>query len=390
VEVEIRVPVGPQHPAFKEPINFLLSVVGERIIDVKPRLGYNHRGIEKAAETRNYYQNLELVERICGICPVCHSLAFCQGVERLYEIEAPHRAQYIRTIMAELERLHSHSLWIGFLMQILGFETAFMHIWRDRELILNLYESITGNRVHHSLNTLGGVRRDLTTNILSKIAKTMKIFKTRVEHYKSVFCREPSVIKRTRGIGILPVKDSLQRFAVGPVLRSCGVKKDIRRDFPYAAYEDLTFNVITKQGCDVEARLHVRINEMTESLEIIKQCLLQLPSGAIKMKIPRRPIIGETLSRVEASRGELFYFILSDGKQQPYRLKVRTPTLANFSSLQKMLENAHLADVPVIISSIDPCISCCERVQIVDRQTGMRKIWNAEDFRRYALNWYQN
>lgn len=389
MEFKIQIPMGPQHPAFKEPINFLLSVVGERVVQVQTRLGYNHRGIEKAAEARSYLQTLELVERICGICPVCHSLAFSQGIEQLFEIEAPPRARYIRTIMAELERLHSHSLWMGFFMHVLGFEAAFMHIWRDREIVLNLYEKITGNRVHHSLNTFGGVRRDFNPSIVSAIAQGMKALETRVEHYKAVFRREPSIIKRTRGVGIIPTEDALHRFAVGPVLRACGVKKDVRKDFPYAAYNDVTFNVITHQGCDVEARLHVRIDEMFESIDIIEQCLDQLPTGILKVKAPRRPSKGEIHSRVEAARGELFHFILSNGREYPYRFKVRTPTFANFSSLQIMLSNAHLADVSVIISSIDPCIACCERVQIVDVEECQTQVWSAGDLRRYALQWYQ-
>ena len=390
MEVEIQIPVGPQHPAFKEPINFLLSVVGERIVQVQPRIGYNHRGIEKAAESKNYLQTLELVERICGICPVCHSLAFSQGIERLFEIEAPPRAQYIRTVMAELERLHSHSLWMGFLMHVLGFEAAFMHLWRDREIVLNLYEHISGNRVHHSLNTLGGVRRDFTPSIINAISQSLQALETRVEHYENVFRREPTVIKRTREVGILPKEDALRQFAVGPVARASGVQKDMRKDFPYAAYDDLTFDVITKQGCDVEARLHVRLDEMFESIHIIEQCLDQLPSGALTVKAPRRPSKGEAHSRVEASRGELFHFILSNGQMNPFRFKVRTPTFANFSSLQKMLANAHLADVPVIISSIDPCISCCERLQIVDIEDGHMTMWSGNALRRYALQWYQS
>jgi NADH-quinone oxidoreductase subunit D len=390
MEVEIQIPVGPQHPAFKEPINFLLSVVGERIVQVQPRIGYNHRGIEKAAESRNYLQMLELVERICGICPVCHSLAFSQGAEWLFEIEAPPRARYIRTVMAELERLHSHGLWIGFLMYVLGFEAAFMHLWRDREIVLNLYDKINGNRVHHSLNTLGGVRRDFTPAIVKAITQGLQALETRVEHYQTVFQREPTVIKRTREVGILPKEDALHQFAVGPVLRASGIPKDMRKDFPYAAYADLTFDVITKPGCDVEARLQVRLDEMFESIHIIEQCLDQLPSGALKVKAPRRPNEGEAHSRVEASRGELFHFIRSNGQTNPFRFKVRTPTLANFSSLQTMLSNAHLADVPVIISSIDPCISCCERLQIVDIEDGHTTMWSGNALRRYAMQWYQS
>ena len=390
METEIRIPVGPQHPAFKEPINFLLSVVGKRVVQVQLRIGYNHRGIEKAAESRNYHQTLELVERICGICPVCHSLAFSQGIERLFKIEAPPRAQYIRTVMAELERLHSHSLWMGFLMHILGFEAAFMYLWRDREIVLNLYEKITGNRVHHSLNTLGGVRRDFTPSMINAITQGIKALKTRIEHYQTVFQREPTVIKRTRGVGILPKEDAIRRCAVGPVLRASGVQKDMRKDLPYAAYNDLTFKVITQQGCDVEARLYVRINEMFESIHIIEHCLDQLPSGALTVKAPQRPSKGEAHSRVEASRGELFHFILSNGQAYPFRFKVRTPTLANFSSLQTMLSNAHLADVPMIISSIDPCVACCDRVQIVDIEEGQTQVWSGSDLRKYALQWYQS
>jgi membrane-bound hydrogenase subunit alpha len=390
MEIELNIPFGPQHPAFKEPINFRLSVVGERIVAVEPRLGYNHRGIEKAAEARTYLQNLELVERICGICAFCHSLAFSQGVEQLFGVEAPPLARYIRTIMAELERIHSHYLWAGFLMYILGFETIFMHIWRDREIILRLYESISGGRVHHSLNTLGGVRRGLKTSTIKQILKSMTEVRKRTEHYKWLFSSEPSIVKRTRGIGVLPTDDALKLFAVGPVLRASELGRDIRKDSPYAAYEEVDFIVTTRKGCDVEARLQVRLDEVLESIGIIEQCIEKLPTGELKVKTPRRPVEVEVFNRVEAPRGELFHYIKSNGNDRPYRFKVKTPTLANFSTLPRMLSDAHMADVSVIISSIDPCIACCERLQFIDIEGDAVWVWNEEELRSYSLRWYGN
>ncbi len=390
MEIELNIPFGPQHPALKEPINFRLSVVGERIVAVEPRLGYAHRGIEKGAEARTYLQNLELVERICGICPFCHSLAYSQGAEKLFGVEAPPLARYIRTIMAELERIHSHYLWFGFLMYIIGFEAVFMHMWRDREIVLRLYENISGSRVHHSLNTIGGVRRGLKNTTIRQILDGLNELRKRTEHYRWLSSSEQSIVKRLHGIGILPMDDAQKLFSVGPTLRASGQSRDIRKDSPYAAYEEVDFKVITRKGCDIEARLQVRLDEVFESIGIIEQCIEKLPSGELKVKIPRKPIEGEVLSRVEAARGELFHYLLSDGSDYPYRFKVRTPTFANYSSLLKMLSDAHLADVSAIISSIDPCISCAERIQVIDKKSGVTGVLSEKELRSYSLKWYTN
>jgi NADH-quinone oxidoreductase subunit D len=388
MEIELTIPFGPQHPALKEPINFRLSVIGERIVAAEPRLGYNHRGIEKAVEARTYLQNRELVGRICGICPVCHSLAFSQGAEQLFGVEAPPYARYVRTIMAELERIHSHYLWFGFLMYILGFETVFMYTWRDREIVLGLYEKISGNRIHHSLFTLGGVRRGLKPATIKQISEGMNELRRRTERYKWLSGSEKSIRKRLHSIGTLPTDDALKLFAVGPTLRASGPHRDIRKDAPYAAYEEIDFNVITRSGCDVEARLQVRLDEVLESTGIILQCLEKPLVGDLKVKIPRKPINGEVFSRVEAPRGELFHYILSDGSDCPYRFKVRTPTLANFAALPTMLSDAHLADASAVISSIDPCISCADRLQIIDAESDVTQIWTEEELRSYSLKWY--
>lgn len=385
----IRVPFGPQHPALKEPEYFMFEVDGERVVGVKPRIGYVHRGIEKATEDRTFIQNLYLIERICGICSHAHTTCYTQAIEEILGVEIPPRARFIRTIIAELERIHSHTLWIGWAAHEIGFETLFMYFWRDREIVMDLLELISGNRVHYAMNTIGGVRRDITPEIMEKIRKGLDALEERMSYYKKIAMTERTILKRTTGIGILKPRDALRLCAVGPTLRASGVERDVRADDPYVAYDEIPFNVITYDGLDVLSRLLVRCDETVESISIIRYALDHLPNGKIRIKVPTRIPVGEAVSRVEAPRGELIHYAKTNGKTKPERYKVRSPTLANIPSLCKMLVGGYIADIPIVLAGIDPCFSCTDRMAFIKVNNGKQWIWSGEELRRYAIKWYQ-
>ncbi|MBE0512771.1 nickel-dependent hydrogenase large subunit [Candidatus Bathyarchaeota archaeon] len=361
------IPVGPVHPALKEPVHFKVTLQREEVVDVDLRIGYAHRGIEALAQTRNLIQTLYLVERICGICSHSHATCFVQAIEEIGGIQPSERVLYLRTLIAELERIHSHILWLGVMAHEIGFDTLFMFALRAREKVMDLFEEITGNRVHHSLNTIGGVRSDLTPHSKEKIVNYMKDIKKATHYMLNVF-QDKTVEKRLVSIGVLSQEDARRLCVVGPTARGSGVKIDTRKDDPYAAYEDFknSFSVVVRTKGDAYTRTEVRLLEILESVNIINSTLDQLPSGPIApvdsvLKLVRKIPEGEAVSRVEAPRGELLYFVKTDGKESLDRLKVRTPTLANIISLKTLLIGREVADIPVIVASIDPCISCTDR-----------------------------
>jgi membrane-bound hydrogenase subunit alpha len=365
------IPIGPYHPALKEGEYFKLEVEGERIIDADLKIGYNHRGVEWLAARRTFSQNVFLFERICGICSDAHSTCYCQTVEDLLGVEAPERARYLRTLMAELERLHSHFLWFGVAMHEMGFDTAFMHMWKDREIVMSLIEAIAGKRVNYGFNTIGGVRRDLPP----KLARTFqgKILEVRraADRIKEAVTRDRLIRARASGVGILPREDAMKMCVVGPTARASGIDIDVRRDDPYAAYEEIDWEVPLADGGDVLSRVIVRLQELYESISIVQQVSSRLSQiqGPLKAEV-EEPRVGEAFGRVEAPRGELFYYIRSNGTNVPERVKVRTPSFMNNAALRLMLRGASIADAPLIIASIDPCYSCTDRVEVIDLRTG--------------------
>jgi len=378
----IKVPFGPQHPALKEPENFLFEVDGEIVVDVKPRLGYNHRGIEKAFELRTYIQNIYLAERICGICSDAHTTCYTQAIEELLNVEPPPRARYIRVIIAELERIHSHALWVGIAAHEIGFDTLFMYVWRDRETVLDLFEMISGNRIHYAMNTIGGVRRDIHVAMASKIEKGLDFLEDRLKYYLNVVQTEQTILKRTVGVGILKPKDAVNLCAVGPTLRASGIKNDVRADDHYAAYDEIPFNVITHSGCDILSRILVRCEEMLESIKIIRYALDHMPKGIIRVQVPTKVPQGEVVSRVEAPRGELIHYAKSNGTTKPDRYKVRSPTLGNIPALCKMLLGGYVADIPIVLAGIDPCFACMDRMAFVDIKKNKKWVWTMQQLRR--------
>lgn len=386
------IPIGPQHPALKEPGHFEFSVEGEMVTNATVRLGYAHRGIEKGTESRTWTQNLYLLERICGICSHIHSTAYAIGVERLAEVEVPLRAQAIREIVAELERIHSHLLWLGVAAHDAGFDTLFMYTWRDRETVMDILEGISGNRVHYSANVLGGVKFDLTDESVVTILKGLKFLEERTHHYRQVVENDAFFLKRTRGVGLMTKDEALRLGVVGPTARASGVDRDIRIDSPYIAYNEFPVQLKTLPAGDLEARFLVRIDELFESYRVIREIIAKIPEGPLTVaRMPRKMKAGEVISRVEAPRGELFYFIRSTGGENPDRIKVRTPTLCNMGSVLVQTIGHNLADVPMILVGIDPCFSCNDRA-IRIQNTGSRdgdKLWSWSELRQYGIDFYR-
>ncbi|MHA1469749.1 MAG: hydrogenase large subunit [Candidatus Asgardarchaeia archaeon] len=359
------VPIGPYHPALKEAEYFKLEVEGERIIDADIKVGYTHRGIEKIAMSRTYWRDIFLFERVCGICSGVHTNTFCQTVEELVGIEIPERAKYLRTIMLELERLHSHLLWFGVGLHIIGFDTLFMHVWRDREIVQDILEMLTGNRVNYGYNKFGGVRRDLSPALARGINEKLDSLEKALKVLLQELTSDPLIFARVKEIGLLHKNTAKKYCVVGPTARASSIAIDVRKDDPYDAYDKIEWSISVYDSCDVLARVLVRYDEMVESVKIIRQALKDLPEGPISVEIEEFPE-GIAMSRCEAPRGELFYFIKSNGTNIPERVKVRTPSYMNIPSVKPMLIDETLADVPIILASVDPCFSCTDRVIVID------------------------
>lgn len=388
---KIVIPIGPQHPALEEPESFNLILDGERIIQAGVRLGYNHRGIEKACEERTYIQDMYLIERICGICSHSHSTCFIQAVEEIAGIEITERASYIRTLISELERMHSHLLWLGVAGHDIGFDTLFMYTWRDREIVMDILEMVTGNRVNYGMNTIGGVRRDISKEQVPEILKAIDTLEERTKYYIQVAYEETTMLERLKNVGQLSKEDALSLGTTGPTARASGVDRDVRRDDPYAAYSKIPFNVITDDHCDVYGRVIVRVKELMESYNMVRVLLANMPDGAIRVKAPVKIPAGEALSRYEAPRGEDVHYVKSNGTGYPERVKVRAPTLANLAAIQKMLEGQYLADAPITIAAIDPCFSCADRcISVVDINRGGKQLIDWAGLRNYSIEWYKN
>jgi len=387
---DFKIPIGPQHPALKEPESFLLTMHGEKIASMTVRLGYNHRGIEKACEAQTYIRDIYLIERVCGICSHSHATCFVQAVEEIAALEVPKRAIYIRTLIAELERIHSHLLWLGVAGHEIGFDTLLMYTWRDREVVMDILAMLTGNRVNYGMNTIGGVRRDITPEQIPQILKAIDTLEERTKYYIQVATEETTIIKRLSGVGVLSYDDAVRLGAVGPTARASGVERDIRRDDPYAAYGELTFNVITDKHCDVYGRAVVRVCELMESYKMIRQILADLPDGPIAVKAPRKIPAGQALSRYEAPRGEDVHYVKANGTDKPERVKVRAPTLANVQVVAHMLKDGYLADMPIVIAAIDPCFSCTDRlISVKDTDGGDKNIMTWPALHSSSIEWYR-
>ena len=385
---EILIPIGPQHPALKEPVNFKITVDGETIVRLELDVSYNHRGIEKAAEQRDFIRVVPLLARVCGICSHSHTTAFVKGIEEAMKVEVPPRAQYIRTIVAELERMHSHLLWLGVAAHEIGFNTLFMWTWRDREIIQDTLEEITGNRVIYGINEVGGVRRDLTSGLIRASFEHLKMLEERITKYADMVKDNETLQMRFRGVGKLSKADALKYGTVGPTARASGVAYDIRKDDPHLAYAEVPWKVVTDTHGDVYGRTLVRIGEMQESVKIVWYCFENLPEGSISVKVPKIAPPAEVLSRYEAPRGELVHFIRTNNTDRVERLDIRTPTLANWTAVAVSLVNQNIADIPVIVAAIDPCISCTSRITVLNVKGVTTGVMTLDELKKYSRRFY--
>ena len=356
------VPIGPYHPALEEPIHAKLYTEGEVIKDAEVFVGYNHRGIEKLATERNAIQTLVLVERVCGICSHSHALTYAMCVENINGIEVPKRGQYIRVISAELERLHPHFLWLGIACHIIGHDSMFMHIWDERELVMDLLEKMTGNRVNYAMVTVGGARRDIDDELRRELLEACDKLKAPLDRITEIALTDKTIAMRTKGVGVLPKEDALRMGAVGPHARASGVKVDVRKDAPYSSYEDFDFDVPVVESGDVFARVVVRALECYESIKIIRQALENLPATPINLGnklIKIQP--GQAVCRHEAPRGQLSHMVVGDGSFNNHRVSIHVPSYKNTPTVPFMLRGNTVADAGLIIASIDPCFSCLDR-----------------------------
>ena len=367
------VPVGPYHPTLHEPAHFALYVDGETIKGCDYRGFMVHRGIEKLCQTQLTYNEIPFVaERICGICGSVHATSYAQSVETAGNIKISRRAEYIRTIMLEIERVHSHLLWLGVAGHLIGFNTVFMHSWRVREPVMWLGERMTGNRKTYGMIVVGGVRRDITPEIKQDIRNVMKKIEEELIVIKNAIVGDTSIHKRTKNVGRITKEDAIKWSLVGPVARARGVDIDVRRDHPYAAYDDMQFSVPVVDTCDVWGTVLVRVLETFESIHIIRQALDKMPDDGPILTELAEPIapFKHAIAGVEAPRGEVVHYIITGEENRPERWRVRAPTYPNLQGVPLMLLNNELADAPIIIGSIDPCFSCTERVQVVDIRSG--------------------
>lgn len=383
------IPIGPQHPALKEPAHFELTVDGETVTDATARLGYAHRGIEKAVESKNYTQAMYMLERVCGICSHVHATAYAIGVEQLQDVTAPPRAQAIRVLVAEMERIHSHLLWLGVAAHEAGFDTLFMFTWRDRETIMDALEALTGNRVNYSANVIGGVKFDVSQELADSIREGVDFLEERTHHYLDIVSNDATFIQRTRDIGVMTADKAQVLGVIGPTARASGVDRDVRVDAPYAAYDTFPVEMVVDNRGDLEARFVVRVKELFESYRVIREILDNLPPGDLATRVKRRIPEAETVSRVEAPRGELFYFIKSNGSDQPERVHVRTPTVCNMASVLTLAVGHQLADVPMILVGVDPCFSCNDRMVRVSRKGKDDDVMSWDQLRQYGIDYYQ-
>jgi len=364
-EAVVVVPIGPYHPALHEPEYFELYVRGEKVVDTRYVGFMVHRGIEKLGESMKYDQVPFLAERICGICGFVHSTSYCQAIERALKINVPERAEYIRSTILEIERIHSHLLWIGVAFHLLGYDTGFMHAWRIREQVMILAELLTGSRKTYGLNIVGGVRRDIDEDKVKKSLEVLDKVEKEVKNFIDIALSVPQVKTRLKGTGYLPKPDAIALSLVGPTTRGSGVPRDVRRDYPYAAYKYLDVEPITRSEGDNMARAEVRVEEVFQSIAILRQLLDKIPRGSIAIESWEAEPYKFGIGAVEAPRGEVIHVIIT-GTYSPYRWRVRAPTYQNLLAIPIMLRDGDLADAPVTIASIDPCFSCTDRAIVIN------------------------
>ena len=355
------IPVGPLHVALEEPMYFKIDVQGETVSHVDINAGHAHRGIEYLTTKRTMYQNVVLTERICSLCSNSHPQTFAMAAEKIAGIEVPERGVYLRTVADEMKRVTSHLFNVALLVHLVGYETYFMHMMQVREIGQDMLESIFGNRQDIGAMCIGGVRYDLDDKSIAYIKGALDKIETETKDIIKTFKTNGSILRRTKGVGVLTHTDAITCGVVGPVARASGVDYDVRREAPYAAYDRLPLVVHSLTDGDVWSRAMVRLEEILTSIDLLRACLRDLPGGPVN--INDRPDIppGQAVTRSEAPRGEVIYYLRTNDTPQPERVKWRVPTFMNWDSLRFMLQDAKVADIAMIVNSIDPCLSCTER-----------------------------
>jgi Ni,Fe-hydrogenase III large subunit len=356
-----KIPVGPVHVALEEPMYFRVDIDGETVRGVDINAGHVHRGIEYLTTKRTMYQNVVLTERICSLCSNSHPETFCMAAEQIAGIEIPERAAYLRVISAEVKRIASHLFNVGILAHLTGYDTLFMHAMQVREIVQDLKETVFGNRMDLAALCIGGVRYDLDAEMTAYFLAALDKLTPEVAELAKTFRTNGTILRRTKGVGVLTRNEALACGVVGPVARASGIDYDVRVVAPYAAYDRLNVPVPTLPGGDVWSRAMIRLTEVVNAIDLIRQVLRALPEGPTHLN--DRPDIpeGRAVAKCEAPRGELIYFLKTSGADEPERVRWRVPSFMNWDALRFMFKGAKLADIAIIVNSIDPCVSCTER-----------------------------
>jgi len=372
--------MGPQHPSTHGVLRLVIEIDGEKVLRVVPDIGYLHTGIEKTCEAKFYQQVVPLTDRIDYLCPMTNNLVYCLAVEKLLQLEIPERAQWIRVLLNELTRLNSHLVWLGTHAMDIGALTVFLYCFREREEILRIFEAVSGQRMMTSYFRVGGLALEPPLDLFGRIQKLLKALPEKIDEYQGLLTGNPIWMGRLKGVGTLSAEDAIALGVTGPPLRASGVDWDLRRDMPYSSYEKFQFKVPISHDCDVLARYLIRIEEMRESVKICQQALDGMPKGPIKANAPHVVLpdredmksqmesliyhfkivtegfpvpAGQVYQAVESPRGEMGYYVVSDGTAKPYRVHMRNPSFATLQALQKMCEGRLIADVVAVIGSID-------------------------------------
>jgi len=377
----VTVPIGPFFPVLEEPVFLKVFADGEEVVGLDYRGFFNHRGIEKLGDSKLTYNEVPFVaERICGICGFVHSTAYAQALENAVGAEVPLRARYIRSVVLELERIHSHLLWLGIAGHILGFDTVLMQTWRMREPVMWLMERITGNRKSYGMNLVGGVRRDIPANEHPEIVRVIERIEKEWLKIIEAVLEDTTLLMRLSKVGVLSTLDARELGSVGPTARGSNRPIDVRIDHPYAAYDRIPVHGIWKDTCDAAGRTLVRLEETLESIREVKQLLAEMPDGPIMRTFDEAlPPGREGISAVEAPRGEVIHYVMTGDDARPYRWRVRAPTYANLQALGASLKGMRIADVPITLGSMDPCFSCTERMQVVDVRSGLVRVYSQRE-----------
>ena len=363
-EGRLVINLGPQHPSTHGVLRLIAELDGERVKKVLPIIGYLHRGFEKIAENRNYPMIVPLTDRLDYLSAMSNNMVYCQAIEELMNIKISERTEYIRVIVLELQRIASHLASVGFFGNDVGVTfTAMMYTFRERELIINLFETLSGARLTYNYIRIGGLREDLPKGFENNVLQSIDIIEKKVDEYEEFFSENEIFRRRTQGIGVLKLKDAINLGATGPVLRGSGLKSDVRVTDPYTIYDRFDWDIITEKKGDCFARYNIWINEIRQSISIVRQALNGLPKGEINVKIPRviKPEPGEVYSKIESPRGELAMNVISDGTPKPYRLKIRSPAFCNLSLLPTISEEGLIADLIATLGSIDPVFGEVDR-----------------------------